>query len=67
MSHRHSAELLEDVAAASAAYLYNMLPRLVELPAKEVYRQLAAHFEAALCAYRDSLNNWTIPAEPSRN
>jgi hypothetical protein len=58
-------DLREDVCAASAAYLFNVLPELVKLPAPEQFKRLAAHFEAALLAYRDGMSGW-IP-EPSPN
>lgn len=58
-------DLIEDVCAASAAYLFYLLPDLVKLPAPEAYKRLAAHFEAALLAYRDGLAGW-VP-EPSVN
>ena len=48
-------DLVDDVSAASAAYLFNLLPALVKRPASEQYESLAAHFEAALMAYRDAL------------
>lgn len=62
---RPDSDLAGDVCAASAAYLLNVLPDLVTLPATELFNRLAAHFEAALAAYRDGMNGW-IP-EPSRN
>lgn len=55
--------LLADVSAASAAFLFNLLPALLELPAAERYERLVTHFEACLVAYRDGLNGWLDPSE----
>ncbi len=62
----NDSHLAEDVCAASAAYLFNLLPELVKLPATEQFERLAAHFEAAITAYVDGLAGWIIP-EPSKN
>ena len=61
----HDPDLADDVAAASAAYLFNVLPEILKLPASERYARLAVHFEACLCAYKDGLAGW-VP-EPSKN
>jgi hypothetical protein len=58
-------DLIEDVCAASAAYLFNVLPEIAMLSAHEQFQRLAAHFEAALMAYRDGLAGWI--SEPSVN
>ena len=42
---------LADVAAASAAYLYNCLPEILKLTPSEQYARLQRHFEAALAAF----------------
>lgn len=57
---------VEEVAAASAAYLYNALPSLVRLPPPELYRRLESYFVACLIAYRDTRTGWAIP-DPSDN
>lgn len=57
--------LVEEVCAASAAYLFNLLPQLVQLPAAEQFKRLASHFESALLAFHDSLPP-RVP-EPSPN
>lgn len=57
--------LVEEVCAASAAYLFNLMPELVKLPATEQFKRLVAHFEAALLAFHDNLPPW-VP-EPSQN
>lgn len=67
MSCRIISPLIEDVAAASAAYLFNMLPEIVKLAAPEAYAQLQTHIHSALIAYAESLNNWGFPPEPSVN
>jgi hypothetical protein len=59
------AQLADDVAAASAAYLFNVLPSIVALPPPEAFERLKGHFEAALAAYADGTDGW-IP-EPSDN
>jgi hypothetical protein len=58
--------LAEDVCAASAAYVVDVLPELMKLPPAEQFARLAAYFEAALMAYRDGLAGWIAP-EPSKN
>jgi hypothetical protein len=58
-------ELIEDVCAASAAYLVNVMPALAGLETCELFKRLVTHFEAALRAYRDGLRS-NIP-EPSEN
>lgn len=55
--------LIEDVTAASAAYLVNVLPEIAKLPASEQYKRLEAHFLACLMAYRECLKDWLIPSE----
>jgi hypothetical protein len=58
-------QLIEDVCAASAAYLFNVLPEIAKLPAKEQFERLAVHFEAALLAYKDGMRGWNEIPEPS--
>jgi hypothetical protein len=42
---------LADVAAASAAYLYNCLPEILKLTPSEQYERLRVHIETALIAF----------------
>lgn len=60
--------LREEVAAASAAYVYNCLPSIMMEEPREAFRRLAVHFEAALRAYDDGRRGWTpFGLEPSEN
>jgi hypothetical protein len=43
-------QLAEDVAAASAAYLFLALPELLQLPASELHARLTEQFQTAICA-----------------
>lgn len=54
-------QLAGDVAAASAAYLFNVLPEILKLPASEQYERLRLHIEAAFLAYRDAQDGWVPP------
>ena len=45
-------KLAQDVSAASAAYLVNLLPGLAEAPMEEAFDRLRLSFEAAIAAYR---------------
>jgi hypothetical protein len=54
-------QLTETVAAASAAYVYTLLPDLAALPPRAAFERLKAHFEAALIAYTDGLDGWGEP------
>jgi hypothetical protein len=67
MSFRIINPLADDVAAASAALLFNLLPEIVKLPAPEAYARLQSHIHAALLAYAESLEGWGFPPEPSVN
>jgi hypothetical protein len=64
MKHR-SRELIEDVSAASAAYLWNILPEITTLPDSEGFERLRDIFRTAFIAYFDAREEW-IP-EPSDN
>jgi hypothetical protein len=69
MTNPGERRLIEDLAAASAAYLFNLLPGIVNLPASERFTRLAAHIEGAVVAYADAKQGWyegRIP-EPSVN
>jgi hypothetical protein len=59
-------QLAEDVSAASAAYLWNVLPDIATLSATEGFERLADHFRTAFLAYFDGLEGWGLP-EPSEN
>ncbi len=59
-------QLAEDVAAASAAYLVNVLPEIIKLPASQMFERLKTHFSTAFLAYSEGLENWGFP-EPSEN
>jgi hypothetical protein len=61
-----SSKLVEDVAGASAAYLWNILPEIAKLPCVEGFERLVEHFRTAFLAYFDGLDNWVLP-EPSEN
>jgi hypothetical protein len=50
--------LAEDVAAASAAYLWGVLPEILKTAPEEAVRRLAQHFETAIRAYLDGRENW---------
>ncbi len=58
--------IVDDVAAASAAHLYNVLPEIAKLSPPEQYRRLKAHFETALLAYANAVDGRRA-AEPGRN
>lgn len=59
-------ETADDVSAASACYLYNVLPSIMAESPPEAFRRLAAHFLTAIRAYHDARAGWGIP-EPSTN
>ena len=60
-------ESAADVAAASAAFLTNVLPDLLTLPPAERFARLAAHFETSILAYCNVVGDRTFPPEPSFN
>ena len=41
----------DDVASASAAYLFNLLPAIAALPPPAAFRRLEWHFRACLAAH----------------
>jgi hypothetical protein len=57
--------LVADVAAASAALMFNALSEIVKLPASEQYERLRLYIEAALIAHREAQEGWLL--EPSEN
>ena len=59
--------LADDVAAASAACLFNTLAEILKLSAPDAYARLQAHIHTAILAYADSRNNWGFPPEASDN
>lgn len=61
-----SYSLVDDISAASAAYLFNALSAIASLPASEAFERLKSHFEAALAAFIDGAARWCLP-EPSEN
>jgi hypothetical protein len=62
---RQSNELIEDVSASSAAYVWNVLPEIAKLPCVEGFERLNEIFRTAFIAYFDGLDGW-LP-EPSEN
>jgi hypothetical protein len=64
-----SNQVLRDVASASAALLFNVLPSIRELPAPEQYDRLALFIEDSISAYLEAKEGWPasrVP-EPSVN
>ena len=61
----------EDVAAASAAYLFNVLPGITALPAPEAFERLKLHFETAIMTYQrmaaEGAHACTRLPQPSQN
>jgi hypothetical protein len=55
--------LIEDVATASAACLWDVWPEIVKAPPEEAFRRLALHFETAIRAYFEALENWGFPLD----
>lgn len=60
-----SEKLIDDVAAASAAYLWNVLPQIAKLPCVEGFERLEEHIRTAFIAYFDGLDGWML--SPSNN
>ena len=58
--------VVEDVSAATAAYVWNALPDIAALPAPEGFRRLKEIVETAFAAYADATGGWGVPP-PSRN
>jgi hypothetical protein len=56
----------EDVAAASAAYLWNILPGLIESTPCEGFERLACYIQTAIRAYFGDQESFLVP-EPSVN
>lgn len=50
--------LTADVAGASAAYLLGVLPEILSAPPAVAFGRLADHFETAIRAYCEGLENW---------
>ena len=53
--------LVTDIGAASAAYLWDVLPEIVSAGRDEAFHRLAVHFETAIRAYFEALENWGFP------
>ena len=65
MTMPYREEQAQDVAAASAAYLIDILPELLQLSPPEQFRRLADHFETSILAYCDAVRGFA--PELSRN
>jgi hypothetical protein len=50
----------EDVAAASASVLYQLVPEIVKREPEEMYGRLKVHISTAIRAYCDSLQGWGL-------
>lgn len=60
--------LKDDVAAAGAAYLVNVLPELMTLPKSELFDALRVHLRASLAAYdHERRRKKKQQYKPSRN
>lgn len=55
--------LAADVAAASAAYLWDVLPEILKTAPEEAVRRLALHFETAIRACFEGRENWGFPPD----
>ena len=56
----------EDVAFASAALLFNLIPQILQLQPAEQYRRLVDHMLGCLAAYDDVPDEFPLP-DPSDN
>jgi hypothetical protein len=56
-----SNKLIEDVSAASAAYLWIILPEIAKLPSADAFERLCEHFRTAVLAYLDGREGWVLP------
>ena len=63
---RYCSERAEDVAAASAAYLLNILPGIVASDPSEGFRRLSIHIQTVILAYVGENVGFCVP-EPSEN
>ena len=57
----------EDVAAASAAYTYHLLPEMAKMGTWEGFRTLYGLFHTAIVAYVESQSDRAPKQEPSQN
>ncbi|HEV3439905.1 MAG TPA: hypothetical protein VG122_21235 [Gemmata sp.] len=55
----------EDVAAASAAYAWNLVEDIARLPPPEGFKRLYDLFHTALLAYAECQNGWGRGPPPS--
>lgn len=51
-------QLTEDVAAASAAYLCDVWPSIIALPAHDAFEYLRQHILTAFIAFFDGQEGW---------
>lgn len=57
----------DDISAASACVLFNLLPDLLTHCSSEVYTRLKLHIETAIRVYVDQQQGWGLGPEPSLN
>jgi hypothetical protein len=57
----------EDVAAASAAYAWNVIGEIAKLSPIEGFQRLYDLFHTAILAYVESQSGWGLGPEPSEN
>jgi hypothetical protein len=57
----------EDVAFASAALLFNLIPEILKLPPAEQYRRLVDHMLGCLAASYDDVPDEFFLPDPSDN
>lgn len=60
-------EHAEDVAAASAAYAWNLIADIAKLPPPEGFKRLYDLFHTALVAFVECQSGWGLGPEPSVN
>jgi hypothetical protein len=56
-----------DVAAASAAFAWNLVAEIARLPPPEGFKRLYELFYTALLAYAECRSGWGRGLEPSEN
>jgi hypothetical protein len=64
---RSDDELIEDVSAASAAYVFNVAREILKRDAPDAFRRWYDLFYGAITAYRDARGGWLGDAKPSDN
>jgi hypothetical protein len=60
-------KLADDVAAASASVLFDLLPEINKLSPSEAFERVATIFGTAIMAYFDAYENWGFPTNPGEN